>query len=69
MEIQELQGEPLGVSVTGLDLKTATEEEIAAIVDAMHRRGKGVLVVRDQVRPVSLAKSSQRCSLSKRQIA
>jgi hypothetical protein len=46
MEITDLA--PLGVEVNGLDLKAASDADIDAIVDGMHRRGKGVLVIRDQ---------------------
>ena len=48
MEIRELPGAPLGVEVTGLDLKAASDDDINVVVDAMHRRGKGVIVFRDQ---------------------
>ena len=48
MQIRALSGEPLGVEVLGADLRTATFEDVERMVDAMHRTGRGVLVVRDQ---------------------
>ena len=48
MQIRALSGEPLGVEVLGTDLRTATAEDVERMVDAMHRTGRGVLVVRDQ---------------------
>ena len=53
MEIRALSGEALGVEVLNADLRTATADDIERMVDAMHRTGRGVVVVRDQhLRPL-----------------
>ena len=53
MEIRALSGEALGVEVLNADLRTATADDIERMVDAMHRTGRGVMVVRDQhLRPL-----------------
>ena len=47
--IREIPGACLGVEVVGsFDLRSASAADVAAAVDAMHRRGRGVLVFRDQ---------------------
>ena len=58
--IREIPGACLGVEVVGsFDLRSASAADVAAAVDAMHRRGRGVLVFRDQhLTPADLESAS-----------
>ena len=48
MAIRRIGGSVLGVEAHGVDLLTASDEAVDAVVSAMHGAGRGLLVVRNQ---------------------
>ena len=45
---RRIEGAPLGVEAHGVDILTASDADVDALIASMHRNGRGLLVIRNQ---------------------